>query len=84
MLKWLLTLPTAFVLITAELGTEESLAADLKKIENVEEVYIVYGVYDIVVKIVSDSLDKVKQTITSQLRRSDKVRSTLTMIVVEA
>jgi len=72
------------VLINAELGTEESLAADLKKIRNVDEVYIVYGVYDIVVKIVSDSLDKVKQTITSQLRRSEKVRSTLTMIVIEA
>lgn len=71
------------MLITAELGTEESLVADLKKIRNVDEVYIVYGVYDIVVKIVSDSLDKVKQTITSQLRRSEKVRSTLTMIVVE-
>ncbi len=82
-LKWLLTLTTAFVLINAELGKEESLVADLKKIRNVDEVYIVYGVYDIVVKIVSDSLDKVKQTITSQLRRSEKVRSTLTMIVVE-
>ncbi|MFB3042931.1 MAG: Lrp/AsnC ligand binding domain-containing protein [Nitrososphaerales archaeon] len=74
---------TAFVLINAELGTEESLVANLKKIQNVEEVYIVYGVYDIVVKIVSDSLDNVKQTITSQIRRSDQVRSTLTMIVVE-
>lgn len=72
------------MLINAELGTEESLAADLKKIRNVDDVYIVYGVYDIVVKIVSDSLDKVKQTITSQLRRSEKVRSTLTMIVIEA
>ncbi|MCZ6613423.1 MAG: Lrp/AsnC family transcriptional regulator [Thaumarchaeota archaeon] len=74
---------TAFVLINAELGTEESLVANLKKIQNVDEVYIVYGVYDIVVKIVSDSLDNVKQTITSQIRRSDQVRSTLTMIVVE-
>jgi len=76
-------LTTAYVLINAELGTEESLVANLKKIRNVDEVYIVYGVYDIVVKIVSDSLDKVKQTITSQIRRSDQVRSTLTMIVVE-
>ena len=74
---------TAFVLINAELGTEESLVANLKKIQNVDEVYIVYGVYDIVVKIVSDSLDNVKQTITSQIKRSDQVRSTLTMIVVE-
>ncbi|MFQ6010576.1 MAG: Lrp/AsnC family transcriptional regulator [Nitrososphaerales archaeon] len=77
-------MPTAFVLINAELGTEESLVADLKKITNVEEVYMVYGVYDIVVKIVADSLTNLKQTITSHLRRSDKVRSTLTMIVVEA
>lgn len=74
---------TAYVLINAELGTEESLVANLKKIQNVDEVYIVYGIYDIIVKIVSDSLDKVKQTITSQIRRSDQVRSTLTMIVVE-
>jgi len=59
------------------------LVANLKKIRNVDEVYIVYGVFDIVVKIVSDSLDNVKQTITSRIRRSDQVRSTLTMIVVE-
>ncbi|MCP8308578.1 MAG: Lrp/AsnC ligand binding domain-containing protein [archaeon] len=77
-------MPTAFVLINVELGAEEELVKALKKIENVREVYVVYGVYDIIAKIDADSMEKVKETVTWKIRRLDKVRSTLTMIVVEA
>ncbi len=73
----------AFVLINADLGAEEELVKELRGIENVKEVYVVYGVYDIVAKIGSDTMEKVKETITWKIRRLDKVRSTLTMIVVE-
>jgi len=73
----------AFVLINADLGAEEDLVKQLKDIPNVEEVYVVYGVYDIVAKVKSDTMDKVKETITWKVRRLDRVRSTLTMIVVE-
>jgi len=76
-------MPLAFVLINADLGTEEELIKELKKIEEVREVYVVYGVYDIIAKIQADTMDKVKDTITWKIRRLDKVRSTLTMIVVE-
>jgi len=76
-------MPLAFVLINADLGTEEELFKELKKIEEVREVYVVYGVYDIIAKIQADTMDKVKDTITWKIRRLDKVRSTLTMIVVE-
>jgi DNA-binding Lrp family transcriptional regulator len=76
-------MPLAFVLINADLGTEEELVKELKKIEEVIEVYVVYGVYDIIAKIQADTMDKVKDTITWRIRRLDKVRSTLTMIVVE-
>ncbi|MEM3383689.1 MAG: Lrp/AsnC ligand binding domain-containing protein [Nitrososphaerales archaeon] len=76
-------MPTAFVLINVELGAEEELVKGLKKIENVKEVYVVYGVYDIVAKIEADTMEKLKETITWKIRRLDKVRSTLTMIVVE-
>jgi DNA-binding Lrp family transcriptional regulator len=76
-------MPLAFVLINADLGTEEDLIKELKKIEEVKEVYVVYGVYDIIAKIQADTMDKVKDTITWKIRRLDKVRSTLTMIVVE-
>ncbi len=76
-------MPKAFVLINAELGAEDALIKELKSIENVAEVYVVYGVYDIVTKIESDTMEKVKETITWKIRRLEHVRSTLTMIVVE-
>lgn len=76
-------MPKAFVLINAELGAEDSLIKELENTENVSEVYVVYGVYDIVAKIEADTMEKVKETITWKLRRLERVRSTLTMIVVE-
>ncbi len=76
-------MPKAFVLINAELGAEESLIKELKNIEDVTEVFVVYGVYDIVAKIEGDTMEKVKETITWKIRRLEQVRSTLTMIVVE-
>ncbi len=74
----------AFVLINADLGAEEDLVRELRSIEHVKEVYVVYGVYDIVAKIEADTMEKVKETITWKIRRLEKVRSTLTMIVVES
>jgi len=76
-------LPLSFVLINADLGAEDDLLKDLREIEFVTEVFIVYGVYDIVVKIEADTLEKVKETITWKIRHLEKVRSTLTMIVVD-
>ncbi|HEV2875832.1 MAG TPA: Lrp/AsnC ligand binding domain-containing protein [Nitrososphaeraceae archaeon] len=43
----------------------------------------VAGVYDIVVKITSDTLDSLKETITRDIRTIDVVRSTMTLIVIE-
>ncbi len=77
-------MPMAFVLINADLGAEEQLVKELKSIEFVNEVYVVYGVYDVVCKVKADTMEKVKETITWKIRRLDRVRSTLTMIVVEA
>jgi DNA-binding Lrp family transcriptional regulator len=76
-------LAKAFVLINADLGAEEELVAELKKITNVTEVHAVYGVYDLILKVEADTTEKVKETITYHIRRLEKVRSTLTMIVVE-
>ncbi len=70
--------------MNADLGAEEDLLKKLREIPNVREVYVVYGVYDIVARVEADTMEKVKETITWHIRRLDKVRSTLTMIVVEA
>jgi len=76
-------MPMAFVLINAEIGSEEEVLKELKKVEGVQEAYVVYGVYDVVAKIRADTMDKLKDVVTWHVRRLNKVRSTLTMIVVE-
>ncbi len=76
-------MPSAFVLINTEIGSENEVLGELKKIEAVKESYMVYGVYDVVAKVSANTMDKLKEIVTWNVRRLDKVRSTLTMIVIE-
>ena len=76
-------MPIAFVLINTEIGSESDVLKVLKKVDGVVEAYSVYGVYDVIAKIKADSMDKLKEMVTWNIRRLDKVRSTLTMIVTE-
>jgi DNA-binding Lrp family transcriptional regulator len=76
-------MPMAFVLINTEIGSESEVLDELKKIDAVKEAYMVYGVYDVVAKVGADTMEKLKEIVTWNVRRLDKVRSTLTMIVIE-
>jgi len=72
----------AFVLINAEIGSEAEILKELRKMESVKEAYLVYGVYDIVAKVEADTMEKLKEFTSFKVRRINKVRSTLTMIVM--
>ncbi len=76
-------MPAAFVLVNAEIGSEDDVLEDLKTTKGVVGAWIVYGVYDIVAKVEADTMDELKEIITTNIRGLDNVRSTLTMIVVE-
>ena len=76
-------MPTAYVLINCDLGSEDDIIKELKKLPEVVEVSGVFGVYDIIVRIRSDSMDKLREVVTWNVRRIDKVRATLTMMVIE-
>ncbi|MGD2066537.1 MAG: Lrp/AsnC ligand binding domain-containing protein [Candidatus Bathyarchaeota archaeon] len=76
-------MPMAYVLITTEAGAVHSVLDALKKFDSVVETYMVYGVYDIVAVVKSDTMEKLEEIVTWDMRSLDQVRSTLTMIVVE-
>jgi DNA-binding Lrp family transcriptional regulator len=76
-------MPRAFVLINVESGSEDDVLQELKKVEGVEESYFSYGVYDIITKINADTMDKLKELVTRRVRTLSKVRSTLTLIIME-
>jgi len=73
----------AFILINTDVAAEEEVMNALKDIPEVESIHLVYGIYDLIVKVSSDSLDKLKTGVTGSLRNIPKIRSTMTMIAVE-
>ena len=81
-------MPTSYILINSDLGTDESIISKLKTIladeKSVQyEIQGVYGVYDIVLKLTSDDIDTLRSTITNKIRKITSVQSTLTMMVIE-
>jgi DNA-binding Lrp family transcriptional regulator len=75
-------LVTAFVLINAEIGSESVVLEKIKQIPEIKEALMVYGVYDIITRLETETMDHLRDTINRRIRRIEKVRSTLTMIVV--
>lgn len=76
-------MPEAIVLVNTDIGSEEEVLNKISTIEGVTEVYVVYGVYDLVVKVSASTTEELKDIISSRIRKLPNVRSTLTMIVVE-
>ena len=72
---------TVYLLVNSDLGKEIELIKELQDIPSVTEAHLIYGNYDIILKMQGESMDQLKEIITAKIRRNDKVRSTLTMVV---
>ena len=73
----------AYVLINCDLGSEEFVISELKLIEEVVEVHGTFGAYDILAKVESSLVEKLRETITWKIRKISKIRSTLTLMGIE-
>lgn len=74
---------TAYVLINCELGSEESIIGQLKSLEGIVEVHGTFGAYDILAKIESETVEKLRETITWKIRKIERIRSTLTLMGID-
>jgi len=73
----------AYVIINCDLGYEEQVIKELKHISDVKEIHGTFGAYDMVAKVESDQITTLRETITSKIRKIDRIRSTLTLMAVE-
>lgn len=74
----------AIILINTRVGTEEQVIKKLLEIDEVREIYYVYGIYDIIVKVKAESIEKLREVVTTKIRRIDSILSTSTMVVMES
>ncbi|KEQ56069.1 AsnC family transcriptional regulator protein [Marine Group I thaumarchaeote SCGC AAA799-E16] len=69
----------AYVLINCNLGTEKEILETLRSIKSVKEAHGTFGAYDIIVEVIADSMDKLREEITWKIRKIPYIRATLTL-----
>ena len=70
----------AYVLIKNDLGAEQKVIEQLEKLEQVVGIDRTFGDYDMVVKLESEHIEKIRETIARNIKKIDKVRATLTLV----
>jgi len=74
-------MPTAYVLLNTEIGAETAVLQAVKKIEGVEQAHCLWGVYDVIVHVKAESIEKLKTIITKHIEKVGRINSKLTMII---
>ena len=70
----------AYVLINTELGRESEVIEAMKAVKEITAIHSLYGIYDIIVEVETETMDKVKDVVEDHIRRLGHVRSTITLI----
>jgi len=74
---------TAFILMNMDLGYNKSMIETLESIPEVQYVYQIYGVYDVVVKIECDSIEATKDFIANKIRINPEIKALLTNLAID-
>jgi len=69
----------AYVVATVKRGTEHDAAQKIRKIAEVTEVLVTYGLYDVVVRIEAKSLGHLDKIVTD-IRQMAEIKQTSTLV----
>jgi len=73
----------AFLLVSCEVGAEKAVIDELKTFNAVKEAIGTFGAFDILVKLETDSYQKLRDTITQKIRKMNKAGTTITLMVIQ-
>jgi len=71
----------AYVLVTLQSGSEKNVLKKVASFEEVEEVDLVYGEYDAIVKVRVEEMSRLDKFLTEKLRVLPDIYLTTTIIV---
>jgi len=71
-----------FVLLNCDLGAEEFIVEELRKISQVSQAYVTFGAYDVIAEINTDTQENFDETVSFKIRRLTRVVSTMTLNVI--
>ncbi|MGI0081737.1 MAG: Lrp/AsnC ligand binding domain-containing protein [Nitrosopumilaceae archaeon] len=71
-----------YILLNCDLGSEEYILEELKRIPQVKKAYVTFGAYDIIVEIQAETQEDFDKAISLRIRSLSRVISTMTLKVV--
>jgi DNA-binding Lrp family transcriptional regulator len=74
---------TAYILISCDPEDTEEIALALRNIKEISEAKMVEGPYDIIAKLEANDSEKVKEIISTQLKKIIKIKHTLTLTSIQ-
>jgi len=74
-------MPSAYVMISTELGSEERVTNSLEALPQIKETYTVYGIYDLIAKIEYADRQELSETIIRKIRGTPGIKNTITLMV---
>ena len=74
-------MPTAYVMISTEIGSEEKVVKALKTLPHVKETHIVYGIYDLITKVEYADGQELSEIIIRKIRGTPGIKNTITLMV---
>ncbi len=72
---------TVYVLINCTIGQELSVIDELNHIDSIKEIQGVFGMFDVLVKIESNEVKTLNQTVSLEIQRIKHIQSLQTLIV---
>jgi len=73
----------AYVLINCNLGSEKEILTALRSMKTVKEAHGTFGAYDIIIEVIANTSEILREEITWKIRKLPHIRATLTLVGIE-
>jgi len=76
-------LVSAYIMMKMQVGMDDQVLAEIKKLEQVKEADATYGSYDLVIKVSFKTIEDLDRFIFEKIRRIKGINETSSMIVAK-
>jgi len=71
-----------YILLNCDLGAEEYIVEELRRLPQVKSAYLTFGAYDVIAELHASSQADFEKTVSSKIRKLARVVSTMTLNVI--
>lgn len=73
-----------YILLNCDLGSEEYVVEELRRIPQVKNAFVTFGAYDIIAELQADTQEDFDKAIALKIRSMPRVLSTMTLSVLSS